>query len=112
MGATYRWPPFAEGTTNEALTELSNRLAGLTPLPFAVLGQRAGVRPAVRDRKPLLGPHPTVPGLSFCGGYGSKGVMLAPRLAALLADCLEGRGEIWPEVSLRRYSALRPAGVG
>ena len=35
-----------------------------------------------------------MPGLSFCGGYGSKGVMLAPRLATLLADWLEGRGEI------------------
>ena len=112
VGATYKWPPFAAGPTADGRAELSSRLAGITDRPFAVLGQRAGVRPAVRDRKPLLGPHPTVPGLSFCGGYGSKGVMLAPRLAALLADCLEGRGEIWPEVSLQRYSALRPTGVG
>ncbi|MDQ2769336.1 MAG: hypothetical protein M3Y54_02400, partial [Bacteroidota bacterium] len=56
-------------------------------------------------------PHPTVPGLSFCGGYGSKGVMLAPRLAALLADALEGHGELWPEASLQRYNALQPASV-
>ena len=111
VGATYRWPPFADGPTAVGREELAARLTVITGLPFAVLEQRAGVRPAVRDRRPLLGPHPTVPALSFCGGYGSKGVMLAPRLAVLLADWLEGQTEIWPEASLQRYHALRPAGV-
>ncbi len=111
VGATYRWPPFAEGPTADGRTELTSRLAALTDAPFAVVGQRAGVRPAVRDRKPLLGPHPAVPGLSFCGGYGSKGVVLAPRLAALMADWLAGRADLWPEVSLARYAALWPAPV-
>ena len=106
VGATYKWPPFADGPTAEGRAELAGRLGALTALPFAVVGQQVGVRPAVRDRKPLLGPHPTVPGLWFCGGYGSKGVMLAPRLSELLADCLEGNGELWPDVSLRRYRAL------
>jgi glycine/D-amino acid oxidase-like deaminating enzyme len=111
VGATYRWPPFAEGPTAVGREELAARLSVITDLPFAVVGQRAGVRPAVRDRRPLLGPHPTVPALSFCGGYGSKGVMLAPRLAVLLANWLEGEDEIWPDVSLQRYNALQPVGV-
>ncbi|GAC1368339.1 MAG: FAD-dependent oxidoreductase [Hymenobacter sp.] len=111
VGATYRWPPFVEGPSAVGREELAARLTVITDLPFTVVGQRAGVRPAVRDRRPLLGPHPTVPALSFCGGYGSKGVMLAPRLATLLADCLEGRAEIWPDASLQRYNTLRAAGV-
>ena len=111
VGATYRWPPFADGPTAVGREELVARLAVITDLPFTVVGQRAGVRPAVRDRRPLLGPHPTVPALSFCGGYGSKGVMLAPRLAVMLADWLENQTEIWPDASLRRYAALRPVGV-
>jgi glycine/D-amino acid oxidase-like deaminating enzyme len=106
VGATYRWPPFAAKPTETGRQELSGRLAAITSQPFSVVGQRMGVRPAVRDRKPLLGPHPTVSGLSFGGGYGSKGVLLAPRLAVLLADWLEGRAELWPEVDLRRYAAL------
>jgi glycine/D-amino acid oxidase-like deaminating enzyme len=110
VGATYRWPPFAEGITAEARTELSQRLAGMTDLPFTVLGQQAGVRPAVRDRKPLLGTHPQWPVLSICNGFGSKGVMLAPRLAAHLADALEGTAELWPEVNILRYHALYVAG--
>ena len=111
VGATYRWPPFADGPTAVGREELAAKLTLITNLPFAVLEQRTGVRPAVRDRRPLLGPHPTVPALSFCGGYGSKGVMLAPRLAALLADFLENGAELWPDVSLQRYNALRPTGV-
>ncbi|GAA3934234.1 FAD-binding oxidoreductase [Hymenobacter algoricola] len=106
VGATYRWPPFAAGITAEARTELSQRLAGMTDLPFVVTGQQAGVRPAVRDRKPLLGTHPQWPVMSICNGFGSKGVMLAPRLAAHLADALEGTTELWPEVNILRYHAL------
>lgn len=116
VGATYRWPPFAEGTTLAARTELSQRLAATTSLPFVVRDQRAGVRPAVRDRKPLLGRHPEVPVVSIFNGFGSKGVMLAPRLAALLADHLEHpEAELWPEVNIKRYQALyqaAPAVVG
>jgi hypothetical protein len=54
VGATYRWPPFAEGPTAVGREELAARLSVITDLPFAVVGQRAGVRPAVRDRRPLM----------------------------------------------------------
>lgn len=106
VGATYRWPPFAEGPTPAGEAELTGRLAALTDQPFAVVASRAGVRPAVCDRRPLLGAHPALPWLSFCGGYGSKGVMLAPRMAALLADWLAGKAELWPEADLKRYYQL------
>ena len=106
VGATYRWPPFAEAGTAayaDEARELAGRLAALTPLPFAVRGERRGQRPAVRDRRPLLGGHPTLPWLSICGGFGSKGVGLAPRLAALLADYLDHGRPLWPEADLARY---------
>lgn len=107
VGATYRWPPFAEGTTAEARAELSQRLADMTTLPFQVTAQRAGVRPAVRDRKPLLGVHPVAPNLSIFNGFGSKGVLLAPGLARQLANVLESREqELWPEVNISRYYPL------
>ena len=106
VGATYRWPPFAADPGADDERELTGRLAALTPLPFAVLGEQRGVRPAVRDRRPLLGRHPARPWLSLCGGYGSKGVSLAPRLAALLADHLDHGTALWPEVDLARYYKL------
>jgi glycine/D-amino acid oxidase-like deaminating enzyme len=106
VGATYRWPPFASAGSGEGEAELVERLAGLTPLPYRVRGLRRAVRPAVRDRRPLLGRHPALPWLSICGGFGSKGVSLAPRLAALLADYLAGQGDLWPEADVARYQKL------
>ena len=108
VGATYRWPPFAPEPTAEAREELTQRLRELTSVPFRVTGQRAGIRPAVRDRKPLLGTHPAHPALAVFNGLGSKGVLLAPRLAELLADHLETGAELWPEVNIIRYQALYP----
>lgn len=112
VGATYRWPPFAEVPGEGDQRELADRLASLTPLPFEVLGERRGVRPAVRDRRPLLGRHPALPWLSLFGGFGSKGVSLAPRLASQLADYLGGSGELWPDVTLARYYPLFSAAPG
>ncbi len=112
VGATYRWPPFTEVPGEDDRRELADRLASLTPLPFEVLGERRGVRPAVRDRRPLLGRHPALPWLSLFGGFGSKGVSLAPRLASQLADYLSGSGELWPDVTLARYYPLFSAARG
>lgn len=117
VGATYRWPPFAAGITDDARQELSQRLEAMTDQPFRITEQRAGVRPAVRDRKPLLGTHPAHSGVHIFNGFGSKGVMMAPRLATLMADWLENGTGLWPEVNIRRYSALyttasASAGVG
>ena len=112
VGATYRWPPFAPNPGPDEQRELTGRLAALTALPFAVLGERRGVRPAVRDRRPLLGRHPGLPWLSLFGGFGSKGVSLAPRLAAQLADYLADAGSLWPDADIARYAHLyteRPA---
>ncbi|TGE26043.1 FAD-binding oxidoreductase [Hymenobacter aquaticus] len=111
VGATYRRPPFADSITEQARQELSQKLAGMTDQPFSVVGQRMGIRPAVQDRKPLVGVHPAWPVVSICNGFGSKGVMIAPRLAAHFADVLEGTTELWPEVNIRRYSALYVASL-
>ncbi|RYY21578.1 MAG: FAD-binding oxidoreductase [Cytophagaceae bacterium] len=111
VGATYRWPPFAPEGSSEGTAELTERLAGLTSLPYQVQGLRRGVRPAVRDRRPLLGRHPALPWLSVCGGFGSKGVSLAPRLAQQLADYLAGQGQLWPEADVARYYKLHRAGI-
>jgi glycine/D-amino acid oxidase-like deaminating enzyme len=106
VGATYRWAPLPVGITEEARVELSQRFAEMSDQPFQVLAQRAGFRPASRDRKPVLGVHPAWPVLSIFNGFGSKGVMLAPRLAAHFASVLEGTEAIWPEINISRHHSL------
>lgn len=103
VGATYNWREVSEEITQEARDELSRKLQGLLKKPFRVLAQRAGIRPAVRDRRPLLGRHPDRPVVSIFNGMGSKGVMMAPYLARHFEAYLTGQQDLLPEVNILRY---------
>ncbi len=109
VGATYDWrsPPPAR-PTEAGRADLLERLARLVPPAPTVLAHRAARRPAVQDRRPLLGPHPAHPRVWIFNGFGSKGVGLAPGLATHLLGVLEGRETLWPEVNLARFAALYP----
>ncbi len=41
----------------------------------------AGVRPTVKDRRPLIGTHPMHSQLHVLNGLGTRGVMLGPAMA-------------------------------
>ena len=76
--------------------ELMQRWESLTEGTFqggqhTVLEQRWAVRPASYDRHPLIGPH-DVHSNAFCiNGLGSKGTLMAPRLADLALDAMKGK---------------------
>lgn len=113
VGATFKWDDVWAGPTAEARTWLLRKIEGITPLPVEVLDHWSGVRPASRDRRPILGitgPHQAV-----FNGLGSRGVLLAPWSAAHLADHLFAGAALDQEVDLSR-TALRsnapdPGGV-
>lgn len=103
VGATYNWRQVTEEVTAEGRKELERKLQDLLKKPFRVVAQRAGIRPAVRDRRPLLGRHPALPQVSIFNGMGSKGVMMVPYLAHHFALYLSGAQELMPEVNILRY---------
>lgn len=55
---------------------------------------RAAVRPASYDRHPLIGPHPNNTNLLCFNGLGSKGSLMAPKLASILWDSILNRTPI------------------
>ncbi|MBK0401354.1 FAD-dependent oxidoreductase [Adhaeribacter sp. BT258] len=103
VGATYNWREPNELPTAEGREELLGKVKQLLKIPVEVTGHLAGIRPATRDRKPLIGTHPEVSQLSIFNGMGSKGVLMAPFLAGQFADALAGKSVLWPEVSIDRY---------
>jgi glycine/D-amino acid oxidase-like deaminating enzyme len=109
VGATYNWRQVSEEITAEGREELERKLQGLLKKPFAVVAHRAGIRPAVRDRRPLLGRHPAWPQVSIFNGMGSKGVMMAPYLAHHFGLYLAGGQELLPEVNILRYLSFYKA---
>ncbi len=67
------------------------RLKELFAAAFEVLGHSAGVRPAVKDRRPFLGESALLPNVFMFNGLGAKGALLAPYWAAhLAANMLDG----------------------
>lgn len=103
LGATYEWDTLDPHPTAYGKKELLDKLATIYTGPFTLIDHQAGIRPAVADRRPLLGAHPEHPELCIFNGLGTKGVLLAPYFALQMADFLEEKGEIEAEVNINRF---------
>jgi len=65
----------------------------------------AGQYTITPDAKPILGPHPDIPGLYFNLGYSGHGVMAAPEGSRMCIDMMMGR--LKPETSPFRFTRFR-----
>lgn len=102
VGATYAWDGFHEGPSQLKRVELEEHVRKVWSGSFATTSHKSGVRPAVKDRKPLVGPHPTHHKTWVFNGMGSRAILMTPYLAqtlvehfmygtALLEECLPQR---------------------
>ncbi len=57
-----------------------------------VCSQWAGLRSFAPDRRPVLGPDPSLAGFFWCAGQGGYGIQTAPAMAALGASLAIGQG--------------------
>jgi glycine oxidase len=104
VGATNSWDETGDDPTIPARQVLETWLTATVRVPFTITRHVAGMRPAVIDRKPLLGFHPHLKQVAIFNGLGSKGVMLAPYYAHQLMNVIGGTAEPDPEVDIRRFS--------
>lgn len=86
---------------------LLNKLESIINCSYEVVGHVAGVRPTVRDRRPLLGTHQNHKNLHVLNGFGSHGVMIAPWAAKELYDYIEKGIAINDEVNIDRFQHLK-----
>lgn len=90
VGATYNQTSLDTETSEAGKDELLAQLREWLKVPFEVIEQRAGIRPATRNRRPIVGLHEQHKNVAILNGLGSKGVSLAPFLATQLAETLLG----------------------
>jgi len=102
IGATFAWSDVWSGPTEEGKRTLLERLGRLWSGPVDVLDHWAGVRPAAKDRRPLLGR--TGPHTAVINGFGSRGVMLSPWSAQHLAAHLFDGEALDAEVDIARFA--------
>jgi glycine/D-amino acid oxidase-like deaminating enzyme len=106
LGATYERNEINWETSPKAREELTANLDRWIRVPYRVVEQRAGVRPATPDRRPFIGLHPDWPSLGVFNGLGSKGVSLAPYYSHHFYEYLECGKELSREVNIDRYYSL------
>jgi len=75
----------------------------MMPGDYEIVAQRAGIRPAGRDKKPVLGKMREFENVYAFNGLGSKGVMQAPLLAQLLWSHVHEGLPLPSEVDIARF---------
>ncbi|WP_178983632.1 NAD(P)/FAD-dependent oxidoreductase [Winogradskyella helgolandensis] len=104
VGATYNNDDKSNTPTESAKTELISKLKSFMTGHFEVVSHIAGVRPTVKDRRPLVGRHPKHPNLYVLNGLGTRGVMIAPYVAKELFNCIEKNEALDPEIDINRFN--------
>lgn len=104
IGATYTWDELNLETTDSAREDLLAKLKRVVSANPTEIIQKAGIRPTMHDRKPVIGLLPENLQVGIFNGLGSKGVLLAPYFARQFADFLCGKlDSSHPEVNILRY---------
>jgi hypothetical protein len=103
LGATYKWDDLTTHKTEEAKSELLEKLEKIGNFDYEIIEHKVGIRPTVPDRRPLIGTHPLHKNVHLFNGMGSKAVMLAPYFCANFVSYLNNEAQIEKEVDIKRY---------
>lgn len=102
VGATYDWKDKTNIPTEHGKHELVEKLKEIITCDFEIVDHFGGVRPTVKDRRPLVGTHPNHPQLHVLNGLGTRGVMLGPYLANQLFQHIENDIPLEKEIDIIR----------
>jgi glycine/D-amino acid oxidase-like deaminating enzyme len=102
-GATYEREDLSLDPTKSGLDSLVERLESLFKGEYRILNRKVGIRPTIRDRRPLLGLHPRNEQIGIFNGLGSKGVTLGPFFAETMARHLFADSELPAEANISRF---------
>ena len=103
VGATFNWKDKTKFPTEEGKRELVTKLNSFITVPYSIVEHTAGIRPTIKDRRPLVGKHPKYRNLAILNGLGTRGVMIAPITAKALYNNLEEGKPLNNEVSISRF---------
>ena len=104
VGSTYEWEKMELKVTEAARLNLEKQIQDTIKMPFQIIEQKVGIRPTVKDRRPVLGRHPHHSSLYIFNGLGSKGVSMAPVLSKELVDHFILGSPIHEECNIGRFN--------
>lgn len=107
VGATYNWKDKTNVPTEEGKQELLENIKEILHCDFEIVEHLAGVRPTVKDRRPMVGTHPIHKSIHILNGLGTRGVMLAPAMAADLFDNIENQKPLDTQIDIKRFKKVK-----
>jgi len=103
VGATFNHQDKTSIPTERGKAELVQKLEKVISVPYTIIDQSAGIRPATKDRKPFVGLHKEHQNLAVLNGLGTRGVMVAPLMAKNLFNHLEKGEALDSEIDIKRF---------
>ena len=107
VGAGYAWDLDEVQPTAKERQRLLDIAEEVLTVPYTVIDHLVGVRPASKDRRPIMGTHPELNNLHLFNGLGTKGSSLAPFWANKMGEYLMDRITLDKEVDLARFDVER-----
>lgn len=104
IGATFNWKDKTLVPTTNGKEELIKKLNTFLKTDYEIIDHLAGIRPTVKDRRPLIGKHALYKNIAILNGLGTRGVMLAPTMAKKLYQYLEENIELDKEIDIKRFN--------
>ena len=106
IGASYVWN-FDHADPTEAFRESTEQvLKQWLKIPFRIIEQGSGLRPATLERRPFVGFHPLHKQIGILNGMGTKGCSLAPFFAKQLTDHLVYQLPIAKDADVNRFAKI------
>lgn len=105
VGATFNWEDKSKTPTASGKQELVEKLSKVISCDYKIVNHVAGIRPTVKDRRPLVGRHPKHQNLAILNGLGTRGVMISPIYAKALFQYLENNIALNQEVNIARFNS-------
>lgn len=103
-GANYDWNLEDPHPTETGKAFILSELQSMLRCSFSVEAHHAGIRPVLKDRRPVVGWSSANPQIGIFNGMGSKGALLAPYWADHLLKNLTTQQTIDPEVNVQRFT--------
>jgi len=102
-GSTFNWNDLTDIPSEKGKGELIEKLDKLLKVPYEIVDHLAGVRPSVKDLRPIIGLHLKYQSIGIFNGMGTKGIMLAPYYANQFINFLEQNIPLDKEVNINRF---------
>lgn len=104
VGANYDREDKSNKPTNTAKEGLAKKLEKVLTCDYEIVDQVAGVRPTIKDRRPLVGRHPNHQNLYILNGFGSHGILIGPWAALSLYQYIENKEPLNKEMDIQRFN--------